>query len=696
MDKWLKKTIELGAGLFFTGKSNPSVIPYYPQKVEISGEEERYFVRTYPEHMGVSSGRILAMLRALEKEKRANIHNLLVIKDGVVISECSHPGYSVNTWHLSHSMSKTVTGMAIGMLVDDGVLSVDTRVVDLFPGTFYKDKRFEKMTVKHLLTMQSGVKFAEAGSVSESHWSEAFFESSLAFAPGERFAYNSMNSYILARIVKELTGRSLTDFLKERLFDPLEIKNVFWEVGPEGIEKGGWGLYMSVESWAKLGIMMLSGGEFGGKRILSRRYVRESIQRHSATPDVVGHFDYGYQLWTSKTDGSFLFNGMLGQNVWVCPRNNLVIALNSGNNELFQNGPALAIIERYMGQDLSRDITDSCFAGDLVDLRRAEEHFFECRHWVRPAERQKGLGYRLGFRRGTPYIEAWDELLGRYNFTKNNYGMIPLIVRAMQNNLKNSIDGVAFEKVGDSLFMSFNEGGCSYRLEVGLYDFKETVLEYHGERYMVNVIGEAMEDEDRNMLFKVELLFPEMPNTRMLKFSVPEDGRLLMRMSELPNENIANDLFEDLAVSNPKLAFALDMLERRIGRNFIRRKLHSAFAPELIGAKVGSESYTKTLDEEREKQKAGAKNNKVIDAVIDKFLKEDEDEEDEEPRAPFRAFLSEVMERIKAKLPKPQPTSSLPESSAQALPSPSDFGKKEADTDIRVEFSEENKTEKPE
>lgn len=167
MEKWMKKTVELAAGLALTGKHNPSVIPYYPQKTVISGTEERYFTRTYPERVGVSSGRILAMLTALERERRANIHNLLVIKDGEVICEASHPGYDTNTWHLSHSMSKTLTGIAVGMLVDDGLLTTDTRLTDIYPNIFFRDKRFRNITVSHLLTMSSGVRFSEAGSVTE-------------------------------------------------------------------------------------------------------------------------------------------------------------------------------------------------------------------------------------------------------------------------------------------------------------------------------------------------------------------------------------------------------------------------------------------------------------------------------------------------------------------------------------------------
>ena len=310
MERWVKRAITLGVGLAFTGKRNPSVIPYYPQKTEISAEEKPYFPRTYPEHVGVSSGRMLAMLKALEREKRANIHNLLVLKDGQVITECSHPGYSTNMWHLSHSMSKSLTGMAVGLAVDDGLLSVDERLVDIFPEVHYKDAKFPKITVKHLLAMSAGVRFSEAGSVSETRWTEAFFEAPVGFEPGTDFSYNSMNTYILAKIVVARYGKSLTELVTERILEPLGITNFFWEVGPEGVEKGGWGVYLSVESWAKLGSMMLAGGVFDGKRILSAEWVKEATSLITKTPDIIGPYNYGYQLcvfFNSSEDNVRLF-----------------------------------------------------------------------------------------------------------------------------------------------------------------------------------------------------------------------------------------------------------------------------------------------------------------------------------------------------------------------------------------------------
>ena len=645
MERWVKRTIEFAAGLAFTGKSNPSVIPYYPQKTEVSGEEEQYFHRTHPERKGVSSGRLLAMLRALEKEKRANIHSLICLKDGEVICECAHPGYSVNTWHLSHSMSKTVTGIAVGMLVDDGLLDIETPVYRLFPEVSYKDLNFEKITVKHLLAMTSGVKFAEAGSVTETKWTDAFFNSSCVFEPGTDFAYNSMNSYILARIVVKLSGRSLTDFLEERLFGPLSITNKFWEVSAEGVEKGGWGLYMSAESWAKVGMMMLNGGTFEGKRIVSERWIAEATSVQAKTPGTIGHFDYGYQLWRNSNGPEYLFNGMLGQNVWVCPQNNIVVVILSGNNELFQNSPALAIIEKYLSIDLANDLSESCFSGDLVDLRYAEKHFFESRHWIRPYTSKRGISYRLGLRSRTPYPEEWNDLLGKYNFGKNNCGIVPLIIRGMQNNFKSSIDGIEFEREGESIFFIWSEGGSSYRVEVGFYDFKETVIDLRGEKYIVRVMGEAMEDEDRNMLYKLEILFPEMPNTRRIKISFPEEDKILMRMSEMPSERIADVYMSELNGTNPKMSFVMDLIEKRIGKNAADKKLKETFSPQLTGARIGSECYSRVMDEERERLKAQEKSNKVIDTIIDKLLHEDDDDDQ-------RGFFGEIVDRIKARIPQ--------------------------------------------
>ena len=613
MAKWKRRAVELLTGLAFTGKGNPSVVPYLPSKTEISGIEERHFKRTTPERRGICSKRILDMLTALEEDKRANIHNIMIIKDGEVVSECSHPGYEINIRHLSHSMSKTITGMAVGLLINEKKLTLDTKLVDVFPEISPSDKKFKEITVRHLLTMSSGVPFSEAGSVTESEWTKAFFESKLSFAPGTAFAYNSMNSYMLARIITRITDMSLMDYLTPRLFAPLGIENVLWEIGPEGIEKGGWGVYLSCESWAKLGVMMLGGGVFEGRRILPKEWVSVSTSTQFQAPESAGDYNYGYHIWVHRTEGHFLFNGMLGQNVWVCPKNNIVVVANCENNELFQKSAVIEIIEKYLGGNILGEMYD---AGAAARLKDKEKHFFETRHWVRPLSPKRGISYRLGFRCAKPFDGAWNSLIGTYTLPPNNHGILPLFIRVMHNNYSGGIEGVSFERDREALYFTSKEGGNEYRLEVGLYDFKTTVLNFNGEKYIVRAMGEAMEDEDRNMVYKIELLFPEMPNSRKMKFTISDSGRLVMRMTEIPNSKIAEPFVESIYTTNPKLAFAVGLLERRLGDSFINKKLDSLFSPTLIGANTHSDKYYDIVADEKARAEEVSRSTKAISALI--------------------------------------------------------------------------------
>ena len=619
--KWKNRALELVVGLAFTNKKNPATIPYFPSKTEVSGVETKYFRRTSPERCGISSKRIYEMLSALEENPRANLHNIMILKGNEVISECSAPGYDVNIRHLSHSMSKSLTGMAIGFLVSEKKLSLDTRVADIFPEYRYFDRRFEDMTVHHLLAMSTGVPFSEAGSVTESEWTRAFFESRLSFAPGTNFAYNSMNSYILARIVVRISGMSLMKFLGEKIFRPLGIQNVFWEIGPEGIEKGGWGVHLSAESWAKIGVMMMSGGVFEGKRILPKAWVARSTSMQMRAPETTGDFNYGYQIWVHRRTDEFLFNGMLGQNVWVCPHNKIVVVVNCENNELFQKSAVLEIIERYLGGKISSDVYDT---KALSLLRKKEREFFTSRRYTTPKEAKRGLLYRIGLRNRTPFDTGWNKILGTYTFAQNNHGILPLFIRAMQNNYTGGIESITFERDGERLFFTSREGGVDYRLEVGIYKYETSILNVNGEKYIVRVLGESEENEDKHKIYKIDMILPEMPNSRKIKFSFGEDGRLLMRMAEIPNDKIAEPLVEGIYTTNPKLAFAVKLLERRLGDRFLNKKLASLFSPMLVGADTHSKKYLDIVADEKARAEEASRATGAISALI---LKAADDEE---------------------------------------------------------------------
>lgn len=614
----------------FGSKGTPSVVPYYPQKTQVSGFEERFFKRSTPERHGISSKRIYNMLCELESERRANIHNLVILHDGEVICECSRDGYGVNTLHLSHSMSKTVTGMMVGIVAEDGLIKTTDKLVDIFPEITYRDKRFADITVEHLLQMTTGVDFAEAGSITESKWTEAFFDSSMRFAPGAKFAYNSMNSYILARIIERVTGKAFGDVARERFFAPLGIKNYFWEKSPEGTEKGGWGLYMSAESWAKVGYMFLSSGVFLGERVLPYEWVEKSSRAGVASGYVNGDFDYGYQMWYSRYGGEHLFNGMLGQNVWVCPKNKIVAVIMGGNNELFQDSPSLDIIRRHLGGE----IDDELHRTDYRVLREKQTEFFDSRRWVRPREKKHGFFYWLGLRQSEIFDTSWNDLLGEYRFGDNNIGMLPLVVRGMQNNLDSRLESLSFLRRDNELYLAFSESGKTHSMAVGFYDYRGTVLNFRGEKYIVKCMGEALTTADGGVEYRIDVVFPELPNSRMLRIIRPSSDRIQIEFFEIPNNRIVENLISKFSEMNSVASMSIDLLERRFGEGIIVKTIKKAFCPILIGADISSPDCEKIVEEENRRAASESRAVKLIRAVVDRFFKENPDTASAEENKP--------------------------------------------------------------
>ena len=644
MEKWKKRAINLITSIAFGGQQKNTVVPYYPQKTKMNGEEHPSLPRSTPEAHGISSKRLHNMLAELEGERRCNIHNLMVIKGGEVISECSREGYGVNLFHLSHSMTKSVIGMAIGLLYDDGLVTLDTRLVDIFPDIPYKDKRFSYITVEHLLTMTTGVAFGEAGAVTESSWSEAFFASALKFHPGTEFFYNSMNSYILARIAVELSGRSIADLVGERIFKPLGITNYFWEIGPENVEKGGWGLYLSAESWAKLGLMFMGGGSFRGRRILSERWVRMSGKTHAISPAFNGDFNYGYQLWVARESSQLLFNGMLGQNVWMCPDNDIVVVMQSGNNELFQDSPTLEIIRRHLGGM----IDDRISFNDTIPLRRKEADFLKVRRWVHPLEKRRGLFYFLGLRKRTPYDESWDGILGTYKFPENNSGILPLFVRAMQNNLDASINEMTIYREGESVYLTVKERDEVHSLEIGLYEYKETVVDFNGEKYIVKTIGEAAHGPDGSVTYRIELLYPELPNTLMLKLEKTMKDRIAVSIAEIPNGRIVDSMAARLADSNSSVALLVNALDNKFGQEVLRERLDKTFAPTFVAADKSVPGYEIVVADEEANIREDSSFGRMVKAVVNKYIKYDEDG-DSRPDFNMKSLFVEIADRLRGK-----------------------------------------------
>ncbi|MBO7403059.1 MAG: serine hydrolase, partial [Lachnospiraceae bacterium] len=213
------------------------------------------FLRCTPEEVGVSSDYLLEFLKNLANAPETAIHSFMILRKGAVIAEGSFEPYKTKMWHVSNSLCKSIVALAVGIAIGEGRLKVDDTVIDILKGRSLPISAMLKrnLKVKHLLTMTSGLSGNEAVAATENDWTKVVLESNQLFAPGAHFNYNSMNTYLLAVILNEVTGQGLMDYIKNRLLAPMGIETLVWEKSPEGIEKGGWGMYITIEDMAKFG-----------------------------------------------------------------------------------------------------------------------------------------------------------------------------------------------------------------------------------------------------------------------------------------------------------------------------------------------------------------------------------------------------------------------------------------------------------
>lgn len=277
----------------------------------------------------------------------AELHGVVVIKDNSVIYEHYDEGHQPGLKHALWSASKTFTATAIGFAVQDGLLSVDDPVVKFFNEDELPSEPcdyLQKLTVKNLLTMSSGFEHDYLGDTQAlvlKNPTVTQLNDSFIFEPGTKFKYNSMNTYLLSVIVTKLTGKTTADYLSEKLFTPLGIKDFYWKESAEGVSMGGWGLFISTEDLAKMGLFFLNKGTWEGKQLLSESWIKEasSAQIMPPLPEVIPGrpsrpieedwvAGYGYQMWRND-NGSYRLDGAWGQFCIISEEKNAVIAVNA-------------------------------------------------------------------------------------------------------------------------------------------------------------------------------------------------------------------------------------------------------------------------------------------------------------------------------------------------------------------------------
>ena len=540
------------------GKTGGTRVDYFPQKPNFPFDAvyEQAFVRATPESQGISSDLFAALLRELDASKDTEMHHFMALRHGKVICECNFAPYPKGMWHITHSMCKSITGMAIGMLIEEEKLKLDENIYDIFPDHINAFSKIFRpvITVENLLTMTSGVTFNESGIVSGNDWLGSFLNASVNGKPGTEFQYNSLNTYVLSAIVTKRTGETLTEYLTPRLFGPLGITKYYWETCPKGITKGGWGLFLCAEDMAKLGQLYLQRGKWNGQQLVSEYWIEISTARHLKTQNDT--YGYGYQLWMEQRPGSFEYNGMLGQNVIIYPDMDMVLVTNAGNKEMFQDCIMLNIIRKYFPVNyhpadvlpenpLSYSLLKR-LCGELENGENNNRSTSLRGRWKRNVvSRRKHSDKKYSYRisaavdRPSDHHSFMRAVSGRtYVMEQQNIGIAPLFVQVFHNNMTDGISEISFTYDAGNFYVSFTEGEVIHKLPVGFGRAADGCVDLHGEHYLVATLGEFARDENDIPVLKLEVTFIEECVKRKAHIFFHEDNGIEIRWNETPGKKM--------------------------------------------------------------------------------------------------------------------------------------------------------------
>lgn len=290
--------------------------------------------RCTPAQAGLDPRRIVAMIDEYQ-QKGLSIHSFMLVRHGKVLCEGYYAPYGPDQLQTVFSLSKTFTSMAMGIAEGEGRIDLDAKVIDVFADELAASgvtpgKELESLTLRHLLHMSTGQPQEPFG---ENCWADmrvAFLKQPLSEMPGKVFRYNTAATYMLSAALKK-QGIDLEDYLQEKLFDPMGITGTRWLRDPHDICTGGFGLSLTPEVIAKLGVCILNDGQWEGKQLVPRNYVAAATRPQIyQAPDVLGMGDwnagYGYQMWMC-INGCFRGDGMYGQLCMMDRRTDTVLAM---------------------------------------------------------------------------------------------------------------------------------------------------------------------------------------------------------------------------------------------------------------------------------------------------------------------------------------------------------------------------------
>lgn len=296
--------------------------------------------RSSPEAQGVASSAIREYLAAADQEIHT-LHSFMLVRHGHVVAEAWWKPEAADKPHVLWSLSKSFNATAVGLAEAEGKLSLEDPVVKFFPGEApaQPSENLKAMRVKDLLTMTGGHEVEPKFNIGTGPTVKDFLNHPVAHTPGTWFCYNTPGSYTLSAIVTKVTGQTVQEYLKPRLFEPLGIENPEWGMTSEGFNFGGYGLFLRTEDIAKFGQLYLQKGQWNGKQVLPSKWVEAATSKQVPNDKATSAKNsdwrqgYGFQFWRCQNN-AYRGDGRDGQFCLVLPEQDAVIAITAQTGQM--------------------------------------------------------------------------------------------------------------------------------------------------------------------------------------------------------------------------------------------------------------------------------------------------------------------------------------------------------------------------
>jgi CubicO group peptidase (beta-lactamase class C family) len=257
--------------------------------------------------------------------------SLLVLRDDALVFERYYNGSDASHSNNIHSASKSILSALFGIALADGTIaSLDAPLADYLPEYIAAGSARAAITLRHVLTMSSGLEWTEDDTEyvieSSDDWVAAILGQPMTGTPGVDFNYSSGMSHLISAVLTRATGTSTCAYAHEKLLGPLGVAAEHWGRDPDGVFSGGFNLYMTPRELARFGLLFLHDGDWEGDQLVPASWVQQSIQPHLPADD---GYDYGYFWWllSDHTEDIAIAWGFGGQFVYLVPALDLMVVM---------------------------------------------------------------------------------------------------------------------------------------------------------------------------------------------------------------------------------------------------------------------------------------------------------------------------------------------------------------------------------